>query len=83
MNKGILSAIAGYFLWGILPVYWKLIEHVPAMEILGHRMVWSLVFVLLLLGIRGQWDWISQVRRHPKRYLLFLASALIDRKSVV
>ncbi len=77
MNKGIAAAIGAYFLWGILPVYWKLIERIPAIEILGHRMVWSLVFLLLLLTFRKQWGWIREVRHHPVKYATFLGSALI------
>jgi len=77
MNKGILAAIGAYFLWGILPIYWKLIERIPAIEILGHRMVWSLVFVVILLTVRKQWDWLGKVRKHPGKYMAFLGSALI------
>lgn len=47
------------------------------MEILAHRVIWSLLFLMLLLAYKGQWEWIGQLRSHPKRYLPFLASALI------
>jgi len=77
MNKGILAAIGAYFLWGILPIYWKLIERIPAIEILGHRMVWSLIFVIILLSFRKQWNWLGEVRKNPGKYIAFLGSALI------
>jgi len=76
-TRGRLAAVGAYVLWGLLPVYWKAIEHVPAIEILGHRMVWSLVFTLLLLSLRTQWTWLKDIRTHPKRYLTFIASAII------
>jgi chloramphenicol-sensitive protein RarD len=74
LNKGIVAAVITYTLWGLLPVYWKALQAVPALEILGHRMVWSCLFVLLLLTARKQWDWI---RRSAERRtaLTFGASA--------
>ena len=48
MNKGILYGIGAYALWGFFPIYWKLLHHVPALELLGHRIVWSF---LLLMGV--------------------------------
>ena len=44
MKKGILLAIGAYGLWGVLPIYWKQLQGVPSPEIIGHRIVWSLVF---------------------------------------
>ncbi|THE13321.1 EamA family transporter RarD [Bacillus timonensis] len=46
---GILYTTIAYIAWGILPLYWKLIDYVPAFEILAHRIIWSLVFVLLVI----------------------------------
>ncbi|MEJ2210667.1 MAG: EamA family transporter RarD [Anaerolineae bacterium] len=71
MKRGVFAAVAAYALWGILPVYWKALQAVPALEILGHRTVWSLVFVLLLLGLRRQWGWLRQARRRPRMLLVF------------
>ena len=56
-----------YFLWGILPVYWKWLVEVDSLVILGNRVVWSLAFSLLMLLILRQW-------RH-------LRAALADRKT--
>jgi len=48
-TKGFLAALTTFFLWGFFPVYWKSLRHVPALEILAHRIVWSFVFTLLIL----------------------------------
>jgi len=45
---GILAAAFAFFCWGILPVYWKLLQDVPAYEILCHRMAWSLILTILI-----------------------------------
>jgi chloramphenicol-sensitive protein RarD len=46
-KKGIAYSSAAYLIWGFFPIYWKLIKHVPALQLLGHRIVWSFI----LLGI--------------------------------
>ncbi len=77
MKKGIILAIAAYTLWGILPFYWKLLDHVPAYEILCHRMLWSLAFTTGLLSLRRRWQWFAHFRRNPHSLLFYLLSAAI------
>lgn len=77
MNKGMLYAIGAYSLWGLFPLYWKALQHVPALEILSHRMTWSLGFVLLLLILRRRWDWLKTAVHTPRTILLFVASAML------
>ncbi|MCB8980433.1 MAG: EamA family transporter RarD [Ardenticatenaceae bacterium] len=77
MNKGMLYAIAAYGMWGLFPLYWKTLHHVPALEILSHRMTWSLLFVLILLVMRRQWGWLKTAVSQPKTMLLFTASAAL------
>jgi chloramphenicol-sensitive protein RarD len=54
-TKGTITTISAFFLWGIFPIYWKALYHVPSTEILAHRVIWSLVFMLFLLSIQGRW----------------------------
>jgi chloramphenicol-sensitive protein RarD len=51
---GFWAGVAAYTIWGLFPVYWKLIQHVPALQILGHRIVWSFVVLILVMSIRGR-----------------------------
>lgn len=55
-NRGVLYGICAYILWGILPLYWKVLDHVPSIEILAHRIVWSFVFVMVLIALTGKWS---------------------------
>ncbi len=55
MKQGVLYGIIAYLAWGLLPVYWKLFQSVGAWEILAHRIVWSLVFVLIIIIITRRW----------------------------
>jgi len=49
-KRGLLCAFGAYFIWGLFPIYWKLIQQVPAVQLLGHRIVWSFLLLALLLG---------------------------------
>lgn len=50
-TKGILHVLTAYILWGLMPVYWKTIQHISSDEILASRVVWSFIFTLLLLAV--------------------------------
>lgn len=53
-KKGLLCGAGAYVIWGILPVYWKLLDEVSPFEILAGRILWSLVFVVLLLLVQNK-----------------------------
>jgi chloramphenicol-sensitive protein RarD len=62
LHRGMVAASVSYLIWGILPIYWKALDHVPSYEILGHRMAWSLPFVVLFLVLSGQKNALLQLR---------------------
>lgn len=55
-NSGAIAAIATYTIWGILPIYFKLLAHVPALEIVGWRIIWTLPVCLVLIAVLRQWN---------------------------
>ncbi len=75
MLLGILSAGSAFTLWGIFPLYLKLLKSVPSLEILSHRVLWSAIFLGLILAVRRQWDWMNSIRTRPRISLAFIASA--------
>ena len=78
MNKRRVLFVAGaYLLWGILPIFWKYLQTVPAFELLCHRMAWSFVFVVLLLAGKRDWTWLQQARKNPITLITFLGTASI------
>jgi chloramphenicol-sensitive protein RarD len=77
MNKGVLAGIGAYTLWGLFPIYWKLLESVPAAEILAHRIVWSLAFVALLLVLQKDWRWLKDVRHNRRTLLTYTLAAIL------
>jgi chloramphenicol-sensitive protein RarD len=77
MSKGTLTAAAAYILWGFFPIYWKLLQNVTALEILAHRMTWSLVFLLAILAYKNHWSWIRPALKNRKILLTFLTTAVL------
>jgi chloramphenicol-sensitive protein RarD len=55
MNKGILNGIAAYAMWGVFPIYWKLLHQVPALQVIGHRISWSFILLMLFIVFTKQW----------------------------
>ncbi len=77
MNRGILYGIAAYTLWGFLPLYWKALQDVPAGEILANRIVWSFVFVVLLLTYKRNWRWLAPALKQRRIIVTFTATGLL------
>ncbi|MFL6053727.1 MAG: EamA family transporter RarD [Actinoallomurus sp.] len=74
-RRGILSGIAAYTMWGLFPLYWPLLKPAGALEILAHRMIWSLAAVLVILAISRHWAWLRTLR--PRRIALLALAAVI------
>lgn len=82
-KSGMFYAFFAYFLWGLFPIYWKMVEQVPALEILAHRIFWSFIFMILLLAfLRKMGDLKTSIKEgvhHPRTpLLLLLASVLVS-----
>lgn len=70
-QRGITVLIGVYTIWGLLPIYWKQLTHVPPLEVLSHRAVWGFFLVLFLLWFRGGLGEIREIIRN-RRSLLFI-----------
>ncbi|MDZ4133739.1 MAG: EamA family transporter RarD [Dethiobacteria bacterium] len=79
-NKaGIWYGVVAYTLWGILPLYWKLMQAVPPIEILAHRFLWSIVFMFLLVIFTSGWKTVAAGFADKKKLLLmFLCGILVS-----
>ena len=76
-RQGIFFALAAYFMWGIAPAYFKLIQQVPADEILTHRIIWSFFFMLALISLGRSWPKVRAACQNRKRLLLLAVTALL------
>ncbi|MFZ5822165.1 MAG: EamA family transporter RarD [Chloroflexota bacterium] len=72
MKKGLLYALGAYGLWGLFPIYWKFVKHVPALQVIGHRIVWSFVLLFIVILATDQWTRLRSLltRRVLAVYLL-------------
>lgn len=77
-GSGLPYAFSAYLIWGFLPVYFKLLTGIAALEILAFRIVWSVPLVFAILYFRSQWGEFTAALRNPAvRRLLMLSSVLI------
>ncbi|MEU5347851.1 MULTISPECIES: EamA family transporter RarD [unclassified Streptomyces] len=75
---GLLNGFAAYGMWGLVPLFWPLLQPSGAAEILAHRMVWSLGVVLIALVVMRRWAWAGPLLRQPRRLgLITIAAATI------
>ncbi len=77
MKRGVLAGIGAYTLWGLFPIYWRLLEQVPAIEILAHRIIWSFGFVILILVLRSDWHWTKDVLHNRRTLLIYTLAAVL------
>jgi len=77
MLRGVIAAASAFTLWGVFPLYLRLLQQVPSLEILSHRVLWSVVLLMSLLAMRRQWDWLALVRAQPRIIFTFATSALM------
>jgi chloramphenicol-sensitive protein RarD len=77
MNKGMWYGIGAYAMWGFFPIYWKLLQHVPAVELLSHRIAWSFIFLIIIILISKQWNEFRSLINTKTFRIYLIASVLI------
>lgn len=79
MNKGIIFVLLGYIGWGLFPLYWGLLTHVPALEVLAHRMLWSVPVLLIFVSLVSSWrsDFFQAIKSKRELVFLLLTATLI------
>ena len=77
-RKGLLFAVGAYGFWGFVPLYFKAIREVPPLEVLAHRVVWSVVTVAVLVAVMGRFPALLDAARRPGNLpRLALSSVLV------
>jgi chloramphenicol-sensitive protein RarD len=75
-RRGTIYGAAAYLLWGLFPLYWPLLQPAGSIEILAHRIVWSLLVVLVILAAQRNWGWLRPLAQ-DRRSLLILGAAAV------
>ena len=76
-GTGLLYGVCAYLIWGFFPVYFKAFGSVPALQVVSHRIVWSLVFLLLLSFRPGRWDDIRRAMTDRRSRLILVTTAIL------
>ena len=77
-QHGLAAGVAAYVLWGLLPLFWPLLQPAGALEVLAQRIWWSMVAVLLaLLALRTKWGWIRAAMRGAHGRMMVAAALLV------
>ncbi|MCZ1001440.1 EamA family transporter RarD [Streptomyces mirabilis] len=74
---GLLNGFAAYGMWGLVPLFWPLLKPAGALEILAHRMVWSLAVVGVALLVMRRWAWLGELLRQPRKLALISVAAAV------
>lgn len=74
---GVGYALLAFSAWGFLPIYWKLLDTVPSLEILAHRMVWSVLFLMGLLAVQKRLGEFRDLLKTPKYIWMLLGTAVL------
>ncbi|MFD8145833.1 EamA family transporter RarD [Streptomyces sp. NPDC059708] len=78
-RTGLLYGFGAYGMWGLVPLFWPLLMPSGAIEILAHRMVWSLAVVAVALLALRRWSWMAELVRQPRKLgLTALAASVIS-----
>ncbi|WP_164661172.1 EamA family transporter RarD [Tropicibacter sp. Alg240-R139] len=75
--RGILAMITSCLVWGLSPLYYKLLEHVPPAELLSHRTLWAVIFFVVLLAVQGRLSDLRKVLRGRKQVALIAMASLM------
>ena len=75
-RTGLIAGLLSYLVWGLFPLFWPLLESAGTVEILAHRIVWSLAFLVVVLALTGGFAWVRTIGRR-RMLQLCLAAVLI------
>lgn len=76
-SRGLITGVLAFVSWGLVPLYWKMLQTVPAIEILTHRLLWSFVFSALLVSAQRRWGEIAREIRSRRQIFSSVASGAL------
>jgi len=77
MNKGIWYGIATYLMWGFFPIYWKMLHVLPALQVIGHRIVWSFALLVIFILVTGSWRDFRSLAFTPKTIGIYAIAGVL------
>ena len=77
MNKGIWYGIGAYITWGLFPIYWKWLHNVPALQLIGHRILWSFLLLFIVILVSRQWSVFRAAALKPHVLRIYFVAAVL------
>ncbi|MDO4441744.1 MAG: EamA family transporter RarD [Moraxella sp.] len=76
-QKGILLGLTAYAIWSLFPFYFKELSHYNAIEVIGHRLIWTCVILLIFLIVKRHWQAVALIKQNPKLIIWTFVSGLL------
>ncbi len=76
-TKGLWAVLGANLIWGLAPVLYKALDHIPPLEVMSHRIVWSFVFFSAVLLFQNRISVLTDILRHPVTLRIILLSTLL------
>ncbi len=77
-KQGLIYGFTAYFIWGLAPVFFKLLQEIPTYEIIAHRIIWSLTLLIVIISVTRNWQGVMVIFTRPKTLMgLLLTSVLV------
>ena len=77
MNKGVISVLVAYLIWGLYPFYFHAMQHVAPAEIVIHRVLWTFALLAVYLFCSRRWRWIQKAVTDKRTVAVFLVSSVL------
>ena len=75
--SGVVCASSAFLIWGLSPVYWKVLRDIPALEIIMHRVIWSFLFLIIVFVFMGHWNEFADAVKKPRTFMILLPTTLL------
>jgi len=74
---GVVYGVAAYTWWGLVPIYFKAVAHIPALEVLAHRVIWSVLLLVILLRLKRRLRTAPAILRETRTFLTLLGTTAL------
>ena len=75
--SGVVYASSAFLIWGLSPIYWKVLHNIPAFEIIMHRVIWSFLFLIMILFFQGHWNEFMKAVKRPQTFVTLLPTTVL------
>ena len=76
-SPGVVYASAAFLIWGLSPIYWKVLHNIPAFEIIMHRVIWSFLFLLIILVFQRHWNEFMAAVKNRRIFLILFPTTML------